>query len=539
MKRRYLSLFLALTLMILALSACGQQSEPQQSQTSGAQASGTGTVNGGQKPVTLSIVTESFTPTIDCGEMPMWQELQKELNITIKFDQVRSGWEERKAVILASNELPDIFLGGLTDGDIVTNSQAFVDMRALIDQYAPNVKKMFEANPAALAASSFPPDGAVYSLPLILGLMPESAEVMIINKTWLDKLNLEVPTTIDQLETVLTAFRNGDPNENGKADEIPLDWPAEAYAHGHDIYCLTGAFGAVDNQSADMPVVKNGKVDFLFTTDAFYKVTQYLHKWYKAGLINPEVYTNTYEQAGALSNQGETARVGVTTGWSVESRAGKFADQYIILPQLSASANSAIKPLWPSNPSQFNAPNVCELTTACKNPEAAMKLINMLYSDDYTLQNYYGSFPDNVTKHNDGTYTINAPANGDTIEGNKWKNALVNYAPGNFSDELEARVNAPAELTGRLDQDNVYAGFRPKPEDIFPSVKFDAETTEKLVYLKTDLYKLVTQKMAQWCVKGGIESEWDSYLKDLDKMGLEEYRAIMQTAYDKVYKGGK
>ena len=43
---------------------------------------------------------------------------------------------------------------------------------------------------------------------------------MFINRAWLDKLGLEVPTTTDELKTVLEAFRDGDPNGNGVQDEI-------------------------------------------------------------------------------------------------------------------------------------------------------------------------------------------------------------------------------------------------------------------------------------------------------------------------------
>ena len=46
---------------------------------------------------------------------------------------------------------------------------------------------------------------------------------MFINKTWLDKLGLQMPTTWDELENVLDAFKTQDPNGNGKADEVPMN----------------------------------------------------------------------------------------------------------------------------------------------------------------------------------------------------------------------------------------------------------------------------------------------------------------------------
>lgn len=46
-------------------------------------------------------------------------------------------------------------------------------------------------------------------------------------RTGLDKLGLEQPDNVDELYDVLVAFRDQDPNGNGKADEVPYfarDW---------------------------------------------------------------------------------------------------------------------------------------------------------------------------------------------------------------------------------------------------------------------------------------------------------------------------
>jgi putative aldouronate transport system substrate-binding protein len=525
---------LVFTLVASMLGGCASKA-PATTAPAG-QATTGATATPAPEPTPLKIMTQSDPRTIDCATMPMWQNIENEANVKIEWDQVRSGWEEKKALVLASNALPDIFLGGLTDGDITTNIKSFVELTDLIKQYAPNVTKMFEENPGALAISTIPGAG-IYSLPLALGFMPRSSATLMINKTWLDKLNVPVPTTIGELEAALVAFRDGDPNGNNQKDEIPLDWPSEIPGYvisPHSIYVLTGAYGTVDYSNVDNIVVKDGKVSFLWTSEAYYKLQQALHKWFTENLINPEVFTNTYAAAAALSTQGEAPRVGVTVGWSPASRTGQFADQYIVLPQLKESADSTVKPLWPSSLQNMSfAPNCCEMTIACKEQEAAMKLINLFYTDDWTIQSYYGSFPDNVLKNDDGTYEILMPKDGSTVESNKWLNALCNYAPGYFSADLEKRTKAPQEVMERINQDNVYADNRPANKDIFPSiVKFDAGTTEEMVYLKTDIYKLASQKMAEWVVNGGIEDQWDAYLESLNRMGLPRLIEIYQKAYD-------
>ena len=55
-----------------------------------------------------------------------------------------------------------------------------------------------------------------------------------INTTGLNTLGLAMPETTDDLEAVLLAFKEQDPNGNGLADEIPLTgatgtWSADVY----------------------------------------------------------------------------------------------------------------------------------------------------------------------------------------------------------------------------------------------------------------------------------------------------------------------
>ena len=540
MKKRIIALILLITLFACGAFGCGNSSGDmdEDKNSSGSMAEEGADV---EKPETVEDNTPSEVSVdtsetvqlrimvqtgLDLDTLPMFQRIEEKCNVDFVWDSVESGYSEKKAVVLASNDLPDIFFAGLTEDDIVANPELFVDFSTLME-YAPNVEKMFEEVPLTKYVSTYG-DNGVLSLPQVTGFNPKSWEVMMINKNWLDKLGLEVPTTLDELEEVLKAFKEKDPNGNGKADEIPMDWPCE---YGHGPYCLTGAYGFVDDKNKI--TLQDGKVDFLYTTEEYKKVTAYLQNLYAQGLINPEVFTTTdYSVANALSGEGDVARVGFTFGWSVEGRAGKFMDEYIVLPQLKAD-ESVTNPLWACGPTErVNTSVACVLSKSCKNPERAMMVINEFYSEDFALQEYYGSSPEFVEKQEDGSWIVKEPIN-ETIEEQKLKNALVNRGPCYTSPDLESRTTLPAELQSRLDQDNVYADFWPADDQIFPTVKFDNEALEELTYLKADIDKYVDQKSAEWVVNGGIDEEWDGYLEQLQKMGIDRMREIYQDAYDK------
>ena len=42
----------------------------------------------------------------------------------------------------------------------------------------------------------------------------------------------------------------------------------------------------------------------------------------------------------------------------------------------------------------------------------------------------------------------------------------------------------------------------------------------------------MNRKRAEWITNGMIDEEWDSYLEELQRLGLEEWVTIKQAAYD-------
>lgn len=60
-----------------------------------------------------------------------------------------------------------------------------------------------------------------------------------------------------------------------------------------------------------------------------------------------------------------------------------------------------------------------------------------------------------------------------------------------------------------------------------------AEETEDIANYSTEIQNFINEKYATWMMNGGIDEEWDSYLKQLDDMGLQELIAVYQGALDR------
>jgi len=152
-------------------------------------------------------------------------KLEEELELTIKWEEVSADWDQKKAPMLASGDIPDLILGPnvVTDAEFAKFPGLFTDLSDHLDAL-PNVQKMFEEKPETKALAT-QLNGEIYGLPKYQRFWPKSASRQYINQTWLDNLGLDVPETWDELFEVLVAFKENDANGDGDAsDEIPMDW---------------------------------------------------------------------------------------------------------------------------------------------------------------------------------------------------------------------------------------------------------------------------------------------------------------------------
>ncbi len=149
-------------------------------------------------------------------------------------------------------------------------------------------------------------EGNIYVMPFLLGdEMLSSVNGPALRKDWLDKLGLKVPTTIAEWETVLTAFRDKDPNGNGKKDEIPYLATIKPENETDLNHMFVGAYGITADFYQD-----GGKVQYGPIQPQFKEYITQMARWYKEGLLDKDYATTdgklkdakvTNNQLGAFS----------------------------------------------------------------------------------------------------------------------------------------------------------------------------------------------------------------------------------------------
>lgn len=219
------------------------------------------------------------------------------LETTVGKDQ-----EETQAfnLMLLEERIPDIVKGSKANVDAAGYQEGvMVDLLPYVTdpEIMPNLAKIYEEHPEYLAAVTAP-DGAVYFCPKLREEGPTQA--WYTREDWMEKLGLEHPKTFEDFVNVMDAFRNQDPNGNGKKDEVPY--------HG-DVTHLFYFFGLNGNRNWDID--ENDKIYMPKLTENYKTALKTIADWYKKGYVDQEIYTRKNSR-GELwgSNTG-----GMTFNW--------------------------------------------------------------------------------------------------------------------------------------------------------------------------------------------------------------------------------
>ncbi|EOH97679.1 extracellular solute-binding protein [Enterococcus pallens] len=515
MKQNKWGCLLLSTLAISLLTACSSSDKSKSSQANADKAD-------------YKITTVRWSDWGDDFTKGFMEESQEAAGITIDWDiHVASDWGDKKSVLMASGDLPDAFLGSnsFNDAELAQNQAVFIPLEDLIEENMPNLTAAMKKDPK-LKAQVSSPDGHIYSLPRKLPMRPLSGNQLFINQTWLDNLGLEMPDTYEDFIKVLTAFKEEDANGNGDPDdEIP-------YSSGNFSETFSFILPFDNRLGADNTYemsLKDGKPVYLRTEESYKEGIAWMHEAYKNGLIDTELYTHDESMASSKRMDKKAARVGVSSGWTADAVFGVNADEYVAMKPLKGPDGERY---IISDPDHYNyGRNEFMVTTSCEDPAKLLRWADQLYTDDASIQNFYGSFGVGTEKDGD-RYKVLPPQDNKAADEWAWIHSLRDFGPKYSDDTLNERVDIDRTqgdgLKLELDKEiNQYA----KPA--FPNVNYSQEELTQLSSIYVDLDPYVKQMASKWVVEGGIEKEWDGYIKQLESMGLKDFNKIQRDAYER------
>lgn len=460
-------------------------------------------------------------------------EAEKATNIAIEWIQIpASGGGEKINIMLSGGDLPDAFMNaGINDSLLVQNLPQFHVLDEYIDKYAPNIKAIYNQYPESRKIMK-QNDGKMYSI--MTGQMTNNdttSGLTYINKKWLDKLNLQMPTTMDEFYDVLKKFETEDPNGNGKDDEIPLAFCESVWATYFEKYLAP--FGIYRAGIANNTVIRNGEVVFSKSLPEFREALEFYNKLAKEGLLDVEGFSQAEQQYAAKGTEG---RYGVYLDYNPIYNAGKeYAEDYVVMTPLKGPQGYQVHD--GNTMAIKGVKSGFTITKKCENTEVLVRWVDYLNSSFELKMNWeFGNkgvgWDGDASKWwviDNGTYP-----GGTDYTTYKFTYAVAARTPNLLTQkEMQGMIypdhnSVSAKRLGEVRSVEPYY-----PKENYQSIYEDSVTVSDRNKLSTELSTRVQSFTADSVVNGIDDAKWTQYLKDLEKLQVVKYTQMWKEYYDK------
>ncbi len=564
--KRFLAILLCLSMLVGVMAGCtgggtsstsGTTDTSSTADTGDSEASGTeasasetsedGVTNKGttlpivNEPVTLNVVKERhmLDTTESYNEKAAWANITEETGITIEWTELAAGTAaERIPLMLSSGDLPDVFWAALSDAQVLQNESNLFAMEDYMEDFAPNSLATYEQLGVDWKEIATTPSGHIFGF---LGRYESLYEntgdgIQIINKAWLDKVGMDVPTTLDEFTEVLRAFKEQDPNGNGQADEIP-------YCFSEDMWCAyatntMGWWGIGDGAGSDTTSSKStrdGKVTGSVNTDEYRQYLEYTHSLYAEGLMDQEGFSQNTE---VFSTKIKSNQVGTYFCWTaLEYLTSEQVEDWVVMPPIQAI--EGVDPIANGEVDRSTIQkNKWVITTSCEHPEAAMRLWDYQARDTESKMTVaMGEKGKLWDEYEDGSgYYFIVPEDTTpefTFEHMKYTYGVVNDPPLLTKEETpknDGEISPSAALRDSM-VDQVDEYFLPK-EDQLPQIYVSTEAIDRRTFIETDLFAYIKEFRAQAIMNGFTDDEWNNYVSQLDAYGYQDWLQWYQDMMD-------
>lgn len=503
-----------------------------------------------EKTTLTGMTTYPANTESDPNNRTIFKRLQENTNVEIDWTAIQSDQWSDKVSLAMSNpaELTDfIFNAGFSDSDLLkyADQGIIIPLEEYIDAYMPNLKAVFDKYPEYRTMCT-DTEGHIWALPWIEQLGSEKTAIQtvgnmsFINKKWLDFLGLQVPTTVDEFEQVLIAFRD---HASEIQSEFGIDGniiPMSCIVNDgdQDPSILINGFGegyGDADKTRHIAVTDEKKVICSATQEGYKEGIEWLHKLNEEGLIDPEAFTQEWS---TYVSKGKSGRYGVCFSWDV-ANIDNLQD-WVPLPVLTADTRN-LTPQNGSFTSGFDRGR-CVVTAVAKNPALVCAWLDQMYDPMQSPQNNWGTYGEEddfdifeMGTNDEGEPMLKHAPLGDASPVEVREAESVG-GPLAILDEYYGKyVTCPDDAQYRLDWIEEYYTPDMNTEFVYPNVFMDREDTEELSNLQADIEKLINAKKSDWIMNGFTDADWDEYTASLNSYGLDDYLAIYQKYLDAYY----
>ncbi len=466
--------------------------------------------------------------------MAYWQAMEKISNIHIDWTMLPGAdMDTELNLFFAAGEFPDFFHWGLNQERIQSfgvEGGQFYDISKKMDELMPNMVGWFTEFPEAKNVIT-QINGAIYTLPCIERSSTAAVGQMFYRTDYLEDVGLDVPKTVEEFTAALQAIKDAGLTQ-GYAPLLPYNIDSYIY---HTETFLFGAFG--DSVNVSYSDNGDGKVVFNQTSEQYKRYLEYANMLYAQGLLDNEMFTLDSAVTMSRVKEGKAAFMSYAANIMEED----FPDGQIHLDCL-APLTSEYTDTQKIKAYDYIRTSGGTITTKSKYPEELMRMLDIDFSRSEVMP---GTGLDSMSQSL-GIFGITWDWRDEAKSGYKlltpsdwtvspWLYKLKYgawyqfYGVVDYLGTSSDKGNNYAREKGMIENNMPYAVV-PFPDTY---LKYSEDEYQNILNTMTDINNYVTQMRAKFI--SGVEplSNWDAYVAEINKMGIDKVLAVKQIAYDR------
>lgn len=453
----------------------------------------------------------------------VFKEMEKRTGIEVEFIHPQGQVQEQFDLMILSQDLPDIIKynwktvpGGAAK---YVEENIIITIEDLLEEgYAPNFKRLMDEYPT-ISRDIKDDDGRIYGLAMV---RPEPElkiyKGLIIRGDWLDHLGLDMPEDTDQLYDVMKAFKDGDPNGNGKADEWAFSGSGFLKG-GMPVGSLLWSFGTHASFYRVDGEVKYGPLE-----PEFKEGLAYINKMFVEGLLDPDYMIMGRDELDekVLNNE-----VGAAYHFQPTSFMRKMED---VDPKFRIDAMPHIK--GPGGYSgSLNSQYIEDvvfvhttgITTANEYPKETLRWLDYAFSEEGNLLFNFGA---------EGVSFEMVDGKPQYIEGIVREQHIM--ARNGWA--LKQDIDYFRQITAKFGLDAIDVWKDANTDRILPQLSFKQDEDERIADILPDIEKYADDTINKFVLNEESLDNYDNFVAQLKEMGIEEILDIYQEAYDRYQK---
>ncbi|WP_217592579.1 extracellular solute-binding protein [Cohnella sp. GbtcB17] len=503
-KARFAASLAALSLTGTLVAGCSNDGDSKET----APASGEASAQAGQtasSPVPVSLIQPDLG-RVWKNDNPVTAELEKKTNVKLNVTMFpNNDFNNKYNVLAASDDIPDISRLGSFDYQKYVDQGLFLELSEYVDKFGPNLKQAIKPELWELTKYK----GKQYVIPYE---NQAGKEVPVVRADWLESLGLKMPANLDEFEAMLKAFTFDDPDKNGKNDTYGL---GSANTYAESFMPIFGAYGIapgfIGGSTPMASYAKDDKITPVAVSPEYKAALEYIKKLWDGKVVDPELFTIKPDQAQQKLAQG---KIGYFNAW------WSIAPQQLMqqLKMKEIVPNAKWEPISPgiagpegkSGMYSFGTVGAAlAISAKVKNPEAAIKFLDYLATDEGWELSHYGIKGTHYT-----SVTEPRTPEGQKAFDEKWLDPLSQLVSrGDLTGKASAATTDPVQIENNrfIDAASKYTLY----QDAFYGIPL---TEEEQTY-GPDVAKYEEEMLIKFVTGTEPLSKWDEYVETWKKKG--------------------